>query len=140
MKRKTSSKAMALEIARLALEKKAESVIVLDMTALVYYTDYFVICSAENATHAGALADNIEEFMKKKRKLAPIGAIEGRASGLWVLMDYGDLVVHIFEKETRRHYELEKLWLDAPEVPIDEAETKVALGRKNKAAVAEAGH
>ena len=138
MKRKDALRQRAIEIARLALDKKASSVVVLDMSGLVYYTDYFVICTAGNVTHAGALADHVEEGMRKAHRLRPIG-VEGRQHAHWVLMDYGDVVVHIFEKETREHYELEKLWLDAPEVAVEEAQDKAAVGRKDQGGVPEKG-
>ncbi len=111
---------MAREAARLALDKKAISLKALDLQGLVTYTDYFVICSGESTPQVKAIVDNVEEGLRK-RNVHP-RAIEGRAHAHWVLMDYGDVIVHVFEKETRDFYELEKLWLDAPEIEIEGAE------------------
>lgn len=88
------------------------------MKGLVTFTDYFVVCSAESTQWVKAIVDHIEETLSK-RKLRPLG-IEGRQYSHWVLMDYGDTVVHVFEQETRQYYELEKLWLDAPRVLLNE--------------------
>ena len=80
--------------------------------------DYFVICSGESTTQVRAITEHIEaEFRKKSIK--PL-SVEGLRYAHWVLMDYGDVVVHIFEEETRDYYELEKLWLDAPRMPVEE--------------------
>jgi ribosome-associated protein len=121
----------ALKIARLALDKKADDVRVLDLRGLVSFTDFFVICSGESTQKVKAIVDNIEDGLSGK-KIRPLG-IEGRTFGHWVLMDYDDVVVHVFEGETRSYYELEKLWLDAPVVPVDE--DKDNLGRKDKRTV-----
>lgn len=101
-------------IARLAAEKKAENTLILRMGELTSFTDYFVICSGTSTTHVKTIADYIVEEMKKKGA-RPSGS-EGLANALWVLLDYGDVVVHIFESGTRAFYALEKLWLDAPRV------------------------
>ena len=83
------------------------------------FTDYFVICSGESTTQVKAITEHIEsEFMK--HALRPL-SIEGLRYAHWVLMDYGDVIVHIFKDETRAYYELEKLWLDAPRIDVDEA-------------------
>jgi len=98
--------------------KKAKDTVVLDLRDLVIYTDYFVICSGESTTQVKAITEHIEEeFLKKAIK--PL-SIEGLPHAHWVLMDYGDFIVHIFEEETRAYYELEKLWLDAPRIPLEE--------------------
>ncbi len=87
---------------------------------MAIFTDYFVICSGVSITQVKAIAEHIEtEFMKQT--IRPL-SIEGLRYAHWVLMDYGDVIVHIFEDETRAYYELEKLWLDAPRIPIPEVE------------------
>lgn len=79
-----------------------------------------MICSGESITQVKAIAEHIEtELMKIALK--PL-SIEGLRYAHWVLMDYGDVIVHIFEEETRAYYELEKLWLDAPRIAVDEEE------------------
>jgi ribosome-associated protein len=108
------------EAAHFALEKKASDLKVLDLQGIASFTDYFVICSGDSTTQVKAIVDSIEDGLVAL-KLKPLG-IEGRSHAHWVLMDYGDVVVHVFERETREYYELEKLWLDAPEVVLaDEA-------------------
>jgi ribosome-associated protein len=110
----------SLEAARLCAEaadgKKAFDILVLDLRGLTSIADYFVICSASNTTQVGAISDGIGQ------ELAQAGTrpshVEGGAGANWVLMDYGDVVVHIFEEQTRIYYSLEKLWGDAPRVPI----------------------
>lgn len=110
----------ALDTALLAAEaadgKKAFQILILDLRGLTTITDYFVICSAGNITQTGAIAEGIE------RALAIAGSrpshIEGGAEATWVLMDYGDVVVHIFDEQTRAYYSLERLWGDAPRVPV----------------------
>jgi len=79
-------------------------------------TDYFVICSGENPLQIRAIVEAIEEGLAKS-KIHPLG-IEGLDFARWVLMDYGDLVIHIFNEETRAYYELERLWMDAPRIAI----------------------
>ena len=108
-----------------ALDMKALSPVALELIGLVAYTDYFVICSGTSSTHVGAIVDTIEKTLRGHRVKPK--AIEGRRSAHWVLLDYGDLVVHVFDREARMYYELEKLWLDAPRVEVNE-DTAV-LGR-----------
>ena len=80
--------------------------------------DYFVICSAESTTHIKAIVESIrQQFLSEN--IRPLG-IEGLNYSHWVLLDYGDVIVHIFEEETRRFYELEKLWIDAKRIQFAE--------------------
>ncbi len=100
------------------MAKKARNTLILELKGLTIFADYFVICSGESTTQVRAIADHIEaEFMKDSIK--PL-SVEGLSYAHWVLMDYGDVVIHIFEDETRGYYELEKLWLDAPRIPVGE--------------------
>jgi ribosome-associated protein len=122
---------MAVRAARAALDKKAENVVVLELTGLTIIADYFIICSAHSVTQVKAIAENIEqEFLKKGIK--PLG-IEGLDYSHWVLLDYGEVIVHVFEKETRAYYDLERLWMDAKIIAVDE--DTVEVGRKDKRAV-----
>ncbi len=85
---------------------------------MAVFTDFFVICSGDSTTQVKAIVEHIEtEFAKKGMK--PF-SIEGLGYAHWVLMDYGDIVVHAFEQETRAYYELEKLWLDAPRIAVED--------------------
>ena len=96
---------------RLALEKKAFDVKVLDLRKLSAVTDFFVICSAQVDIHAKAIADSILENLEKKG--IEVWHDEGYQASRWILLDYVDVVVHIFLKEARDFYALEKLWGDA---------------------------
>ena len=99
------------------MEKKAVDVLVLDLKGLSIIADYFIICSGESTTQVRAIAEAIEEnFSQKSMRL--IG-IEGLNYSHWVLMDYGDIIINVFEEETRAYYQLEKLWLDAPRIPVE---------------------
>ena len=122
---------MAIRAAQAALKKKAVDLIVLDLNGLTIIADYFVICSGESTTQVKAVAEFIEqEFAKKGLKLL---GMEGLDYGHWVLLDYGDVIVHVFETETREYYGLEKLWMDANTLEIDE--DTVDLGRQDERAV-----
>jgi len=102
---------MAILVARTAYKMKGEDIVVLNVRKVFPLTDYFVIVTANSRVHSQALCTEIlEEFEKKN--LRPFG-IEGYQEGRWVLMDYGDVVVHIFLIEEREYYDLEMLWGDA---------------------------
>lgn len=100
------------------MDKKAKEVHVLDLKDLTTITDYFVICSGESTTQVKAIAEQIKEKFKEVN-IKPL-SIEGLPYSHWVLIDYGDVIVHIFEEETRMFYELEKLWIDAERIPLQE--------------------
>ena len=100
------------------MDKKAKEVLILDLKDLTTITDYFVICSGESTTQVKAIADQIKEKFEEAN-MKPF-SIEGLPYSHWVLLDYGDVIVHIFEEETRMFYELEKLWIDAERIPLRE--------------------
>jgi len=112
------SRDLAVTAATAALKKKALDVTILEVSGLTVIADYFVICSGESTTQVKAVASFIEEELARKR-LKPLG-VEGAAYSHWILLDYGDVIVHVFEKETRSYYNLEKLWMDAKVIEIDE--------------------
>lgn len=95
-----------------SLEKKALDLDILDLSAISTFADFFVICSGSSSRQVKAIAEEIEEALSKM-KVEP-HHIEGAAEGRWILMDYGDTVVHLFLEEVRRFYNLERLWGDAP--------------------------
>ncbi|RME54307.1 MAG: ribosome silencing factor [Deltaproteobacteria bacterium] len=98
-----------------AQEKKAEDIVVLDMqSASSSYTDYCMICSGNSTRQVQAIADSIERNLRREG-IRPLG-IEGYNVGEWILVDYGDVVVHIFLAENRRYYDLEGLWADRPRI------------------------
>ncbi len=106
----------ALEIAAAALEKKAEGLVVLDVREITYIADYFVICSGTNSRQVKAIADEIDYRLSKERVFP--GHVEGFPDCRWVLMDYGDVIVHVFDEEARFYYDLEGLWGEAERVPV----------------------
>jgi ribosome-associated protein len=101
-----------------ALDKKAFDLDVLSVGELTSIADYFILASASNERQAAAIADAIEEKLKKDLGVRPL-LIEGTTPGRWVLLDYGDFVVHIFTEDVRRFYGLERLWGDAPNVTAE---------------------
>lgn len=108
---------MALTIAGAGLDKKAIGIEVINVAGRVDYADYLVIMTGTSDRHVHAIAMGIEEALKKKR-IAPL-SIEGLSSAVWVLMDFDDIVVHVFQEETRRVYDIEGLWMDASRLPVD---------------------
>ncbi|MCD6309115.1 MAG: ribosome silencing factor [Candidatus Eremiobacteraeota bacterium] len=109
---------MALAAAHAALEKKAEEILILDMKKVHPVCDYFVIVSGNSKVHLKAIADAIEEA--EERLNIPEKKIEGKDSATWILLDFGLVVVHIFREDIRRFYNLEELWIEAPELPLPE--------------------
>ena len=100
-----------------ALDKKAEDVVVLDLRNISDVTDFFVICHATSDRQALTIADHVEERLARDLGVKP-KSIEGRRRGEWILMDYIDFVVHVFTRDKRSFYGLEKLWADAPRLDI----------------------
>jgi len=104
--------------AKAASDKLAEDIVALDVSAQLVITDVFLLCSARNERQVGAVVDAVEEA------LAKLGAKplrrEGEGQNRWVLLDYGDLVVHVQLAEERIHYAIERLWKDCPHVPLPE--------------------
>jgi ribosome-associated protein len=104
-------KTLHRQIAELALTKKAKNVVILDLRKLTSMTDYFVVCSGESETQVKAIADAIESGMEELGERT--WHTEGLQNLQWVLLDYVDVVVHVFHKDARVFYGLEKLWGDA---------------------------
>lgn len=107
------------DITKSAADKKAARVVVQDLKSKSSICDYQIICSATNEKQCQAICQNIEESLKKKYKLRAV-AIEGRQTGHWILMDYSDVIVHIFIDEIRDYYALEEIWPDARLLPMDQ--------------------
>lgn len=105
--------ALARKIARLVLDKKASDVVILDVRGIASYADYVVIASGESDRQVSAMAESVLEKVKEEDGQHPVGS-EGLETGQWVLLDYGDVVAHLFYSEVRGHYDLEGLWADAP--------------------------
>jgi ribosome-associated protein len=101
------------EIARYAEDKKAADVVELDLRDVLDYTDYFLVCSGNTGRQTKAIHDGILEGLKREHDVLP-RRVEGSPQTGWILMDYLDVVVHIFTPETRDYYRLEQLWGEAP--------------------------
>lgn len=113
-----SSKKKSLACVNAALEKKATDIVLLRTKGIVSYADYFLICGGRSDRQVQAIAQSIETELKKEGHRA-LG-VEGLSQGRWVLLDFGDVIVHIFQESVRRFYDLEGLWIDARRVDIAE--------------------
>lgn len=113
--------------AQAAAAKKGEDIVILDVGEVLAITDSFVIASASNDRLVRSIADDVEREIKAAGGPVPL-RVEGLREGQWVLMDYGDFVVHVFLEETRRFYDLERLWRDAPRLAWDDGPAAVAAG------------
>jgi ribosome-associated protein len=126
-----TSKTLAKKIARSTLTKKAHAVTILDLRKLTDMADFFIVCSADSDVQVKAIADAVVDETEKLGIFA--WHREGLSQRQWVLLDYVDVVVHIFHKEARKYYGLEKLWGDAKiEIVTDEPPVKKVPARKRK--------
>ena len=105
----------ARRIAEAAHEKLAEEVVALDVRQAVSFADVFIVATGRSDRHVRAIGDGIAEALAQAGE-KPLG-IEGYAEGRWLLMDFGDVIVHVFQPDVRRHYDLERLWSEA--APLD---------------------
>ena len=110
-------KELALKTAEILDNKKAEDIKVIEVTEQTIVADYFVLATGTSSTHVKALADDVEYELEQIG--VHDGHIEGRATG-WVLLDYGAVLVHVFDRESRAYYNLERLWTDANLVDISD--------------------
>lgn len=106
-----TAKRFVNRIAALALSKKAENVTSIDLRGLSPACDFFVICEGTSGVHVRAIADAIEDGLRESGE--KVWHVEGREAAHWVLLDYVNVVVHVFDSETRDYYQLERLWGDA---------------------------
>ena len=103
-----SSKKILNRIISLAEDKKAENIVAMNVSKITSLSEFFVICSAKNLIQVKAIADNIKDNIEENP-----WRTEGYENGTWIILDYVDIVVHIFFEETRHYYDLEKIWFDA---------------------------
>jgi ribosome-associated protein len=108
-----SNDQLAEVICELAAEKKAVDVVALDLRGVIDYTDFFVVCSGTSDRQVKAIADGILYGLKERDGVRP-ARVEGLAQARWVLMDYLDVIVHVFIPEVREYYALERLWGEVP--------------------------
>ena len=112
----TDSKTKSLLIVEAALQKKASGLVLMEMKGVTSFTDYFFVCSGKSDRQVQAIAQGIEEALEKEG-IRPLG-VEGTREGRWVLMDYEDVVVHVFLEPAREFYDLEGLWGEAPRISL----------------------
>jgi ribosome-associated protein len=105
-----------LTCVRAAEDKKAANLRVLDLRPVTSFADYFVICNGTNVRQNQAICDEVLRTMQDRGERA--NSLEGYENGEWILIDFGDLVVHVFDAKSRVYYDLDRLWRDAPEVTI----------------------
>ena len=108
---------IAYAVAGFASDRKALDIVQLDLKGIIGYTDYFLICNGRSERQTKAIHDAVHEGMKSEHGILP-RRVEGLPGARWILMDYLDVVVHIFTPETREYYRLEQLWGEAPAVPV----------------------
>jgi len=117
----TDSRTKFLLCVKAAIEKKAFDLVLLEMKKITSFTDYFLLCSGKSDRQVQAIAQAIEEALEKEG-IRPLGQ-EGKNEGRWILMDYADVVVHIFLEPVRAFYDLEGLWIDAPRIELEKGES-----------------
>lgn len=125
------TQALARSIAKLTLTKKADDVVMMDLRGLTSMADYFVVCSADSDIQVKAIADAVEEGMERKG-VRPWHCEAGSSN--WVLLDYVDVVLHVFHKNLRHFYNLEKLWGDAKMQRVEDDEAPAGAARPVRAA------
>ena len=110
------------EMARIAYnalsDKKGEDIKIIDITGISVLADYFIIANGNSDSQVNALVDNVEEELHKA--WYPLKQREGQASGSWVLLDFGDIIVHVFDRENRLFYDLERIWKDGKDISVEE--------------------
>lgn len=111
----------AKNIAKILDKKKAIDIIGIETKELTVMSDYFIIASGTSNTHVRALADEVDDEMKKLG--VEVDHIEGRATG-WILLDYNDVLVHVFQPESRQYYNIERLWNDAARIDLSDVLTE----------------
>jgi ribosome-associated protein len=108
---------MVAAISELASDRKAIDIVALDLRGMIGYADYFVICTGRTDRQTRAIHDSIHQGMKSAHSLLP-ARVEGVSQANWILVDYLDVVVHIFTPDTREYYRLEQLWGEAPSLAV----------------------
>ncbi len=111
----------AILAAEAAADKKAADVVVLDVAELLVITDYFVVCTGRNDRQVKVIAEEVEKRLKAAG--LPLLGSEGEREAVWVLLDFADVVVHVFQPQEREFYRLERLWSSAPRVELPESVT-----------------
>lgn len=116
----TAGESLARLCAEFAANKKAEGIVALDLRGISSFTDFFLICSGTSEPHLKAIAGEIQEQLKKGHGISA-SAVDGYPMSQWIVIDYSDVIVHIFHGEKRAFYSLEDLWSDAPRLALPAA-------------------
>ena len=128
-KKEPDSRARALRAVNAALEKKAKDLVVLKVQEISAFADYFIICGGTSDRQVRAIAASIQETLSRA-DIRPLG-VEGDAAGQWILMDYDDVIIHVFLEQVRTFYDLERLWSEAPRMDVpDETVVLKALSKE----------
>jgi ribosome-associated protein len=109
--------------ARAAAERKALEMVAIDIREIASFAEYFLVCSGTSTRQVQAIADEVMERLRDERNARPLHT-EGYETATWILLDYGDLIVHVFTEDPRQFYQLERLWRDAKRVELPEELTK----------------
>ncbi len=109
--------------ARAASARKALEMVAIDIRKIASFAEYFLICAGNSTRQVQAIADEVMEKMREERDSRPLHT-EGYEAATWILLDYGDLIVHIFAEDSRQFYQLERLWRDADRIPLPEELTR----------------
>ena len=112
-----TSEQLATLCAKAALDKKADNLVILDLRGVSTFTDFFVICSGNSEPHLKAIAGGVQDQLHQDHQMHPL-RVDGIPYSQWVIVDFGDVLVHIFHEEKRSLYALEDLWGDVPRLPI----------------------
>ncbi len=115
-----SARETALAIASIGMEKKAVGIEILDVASKVDYAELLVIMTGRSDRHVYAIATGLEQAMSERH--SPPTSVEGLTAATWVLLDFGDVVVHVFQEDTRRLYDIEGLWIDVSRIPVPDEE------------------
>jgi ribosome-associated protein len=119
---------LALAVAAAGLDKKATGIEIIDVCGKVDYADVLVLMSGRSDRHVHAIAKGVQEDLKAKQGLDPL-SVEGLTKATWVLLDFNDVVVHVFQQEARLYYDLEGLWIDAGRVAVPAPPDRAASDR-----------
>ena len=114
---------VARDIASVTWELKALNTVVIDLRGRVSYTDFVIVCTGTSERHVNALARSVDDAMCEAGR-PPMGT-EGTEHGQWALLDYGDIIVHIFHQKARKDYDLERMWSEAPRLDLEDAPTEL---------------
>ncbi|MDQ3953834.1 MAG: ribosome silencing factor [Actinomycetota bacterium] len=117
--RRAGGEGLVLEAAEAASAKKAERIVILDVSEQLVITDYFLICSGNTQRQVRTIADAVERRLAEAHRIKPFRR-EGEREARWVLLDYVDFVIHVFHTDDRDYYDLERLWADARVVPFED--------------------